>query len=63
MDKSAHPLIRLVRAKYEHACMLNDKVQNVGVFVDKYLYEYKVLGMKPHTGGDGWRMLTAGCAV
>ncbi|MEI3220064.1 MAG: hypothetical protein V8S08_11265 [Lachnoclostridium sp.] len=42
MNKSTHPLIRLVRAKYEHACMINDKVQNVGVFVDKYLYEYKV---------------------
>ena len=46
MNKSAHPLIRLVRAKYEHACMLNDKVQNVGVFVDKYLYEYKILGLR-----------------
>lgn len=46
MNKSTHPLIRLVRAKYEHACMINDKVQNVGAFVDKYLYEYKVAGLR-----------------
>ena len=46
MNKSTHPLVRLVRAKYEHACMINDKVQNVGVFVDKYLYEYKTAGLR-----------------
>ena len=26
MSKSTHRLIRLVRAKYEHACMLYDRV-------------------------------------
>lgn len=51
MNKSTHPLIRLIRAKFEHACMISDKVQNVGVFVDKYLYEYKVIGIKLYT----WR--------
>ncbi len=49
MSKSSHPLMRLVRAKFEHACMVSDKVENVGVFVDKYLYEYRVLGMRIHS--------------
>ena len=40
MNKSTHPLMRLVRAKFEHACMISDTVENVRVFVDKYLYEY-----------------------
>ena len=39
MSKSNHPLMRLVRAKFEHACMISDTVENVGVFVDKYLYD------------------------
>lgn len=42
MGKSNHPLMRLVRAKFEHTCMISEKVENVGVFVDKYLYEYRV---------------------
>ena len=53
MGKSAHPLMRLIRAKFEHACMISERVENVGAFVDKYLYEYKVAGMKLHT----WRRL------
>ncbi len=28
--KSNHPLMRLVRAKFEHACMISDTVENVG---------------------------------
>ena len=62
MNKSTHPLMRLVRAKFEHACMVSDKVENVRVFVDKYLYEYRVLGMKLH----GWRRMeniTAGLCL
>ena len=39
MNKSNHPLMRLVKAKFEHACMVSDTVENVGVFVDKYLKE------------------------
>lgn len=58
MNKSNHPLMRLVRAKFEHACMVSDKVGNVGVFVDKYLYEYKVIGMKLHT----WRRMEKAAA-
>lgn len=49
MNKSNHPLMRLVRAKFEHACMVSEKVDNVEVFVDKYLYEYRVLGIRLHS--------------
>ncbi len=49
MSKSTHPFMRLVRAKFEHACMVSETVENVGVFVDKYLYEYKVGGIKLHS--------------
>ena len=49
MNKSNHPLMRLVKAKFEHACMVSDTVENVGVFVDKYLYEYRVFG------SEGWK--------
>ena len=56
MSKSNHPLMRLVRAKFEHGCMVSDKVQNVGAFVEKYLYEYRVLGVRLHT----WRQWAKG---
>lgn len=58
MNKSNHPLMRLVRAKFEHASMVSDKVENVRVFVDKYLYEYKVLGLRIHS----WRRLEKAAA-
>lgn len=57
MSKSNHALMRLVRAKFEHACMVSEKVENVPVFVDKYLYEYKTLGLKLHT----WQRLQKIC--
>lgn len=53
MNKSDHNLMRLIRAKFEHACMVSDRVENVSAFVDKFIYEYRVLGMKLHT----WRRL------
>ena len=53
MGKSNHPLMRLVRAKFEHTCMISEKVEIVGVFVDKYLYEYRVGGVRLHA----WRRL------
>ena len=56
MSKSNHPLMRLVRAKFEHGCMVSDKVQNVSAFVEKYLYEYRVLGVRLHT----WRQWAKG---
>ena len=46
IQKSNHRLIRLVKAKFEHTCMISDKVYNVEAFVDKYIYEYKVLGIR-----------------
>ena len=49
MGKSDHAFIRLVRAKFEHACMVSDKVQNVSAFVEKYMYEYKTLGIRLHS--------------
>ncbi len=51
IQKSNQRLMRLVKAKFEHASMVSDRVQNVEAFVQKYLYEYKVLG----TRLDTWR--------
>ncbi len=59
MNKSNHPFMRLVRAKFEHASMVSDKVENVNVFVDKYLYEYKVMGIRLH----GYRRMELVTAV
>lgn len=49
MSKSTHPFMRLLRAKFEHACMVSETVENVEVFVDKYLYNYKVFGIRLHS--------------
>ena len=46
IQKSNQRLMRLVKAKFEHASMVSDKVQNVEAFVNKYFYEYKVLGAR-----------------
>lgn len=51
IHKSNHRLMKLVKAKFEHASMISDKVQNVEAFVDKYIYEYKVFGVRL----EGWR--------
>lgn len=53
MSKSTHKFMKLVRAKFEHACMANNGVDNVGVFVDKYIREYKIIGLNLHS----WRKL------
>ncbi|MEE1086863.1 MAG: hypothetical protein U0L05_06825 [Schaedlerella sp.] len=53
MQKSTHKLIKLVRSKYEHACMLHDRVENVEAFVEKYIYEYQGVLFRIHT----WRQL------
>lgn len=63
MNKSTHPLMRLVRAKFEHACMISEKVENVRVFVDKYLYEYRVAGMKLHSLRRMERAASAVCLI
>lgn len=49
IQKSNHKLMKLIKAKFEHASLISDRVQNVGAFVDKYLYEYKVFGFRLHT--------------
>lgn len=51
IQKSNHKLMKLIKAKFEHASMVSDRVQNVGAFVDKYLYEYKICGIRLNT----WR--------
>ncbi len=53
MQKSTHKLIKLVRAKYEHALMLHDRVENAEAFVEKYIYEYRGFLFRVHT----WRQL------
>ncbi len=53
MSKSNHGLMRLVKAKFEHACMVSDKVQNVQAFVEKYVYEHRVFGIRLHS----WRQM------
>ncbi len=53
MSKSTHRLMRLVRAKYEHACMLHDRVENAEAFVEKYIYEYRGFVFRIHT----WRQM------
>lgn len=51
ISKSEHKLMKLVKAKFEHASMVSDRVQNVEAFVNKYIFEYKVLGLRFYT----WR--------
>lgn len=53
IQKSNHRFMRLVKAKFEHASMVSDRVQNVEAFVKKYLYEYKVFGVRLET----WRSM------
>ena len=53
MLKSTHRLIKLVRAKYEHACMIRDSVENIDAFVEKYIYEYRGFLFRIHT----WRQV------
>ena len=43
---SNHKLMKLMKAKFEHASMVSDRVQNVQAFADKFLYEYRVWGIK-----------------
>ncbi len=51
IQKSNHRFMKLVKAKFEHASLISDRVQNVSAFVDKYMYEYKVMGIRLNT----WR--------
>lgn len=49
IHNSNHRLMKLVKAKFEHASMVSDRVQNVSAFVNKFMYEYKVLGLRLQT--------------
>lgn len=51
IQKSNHRLMKLIKAKFEHASLVSDRVQNVSAFVEKYIYEYRVFGMRLNT----WR--------
>ena len=42
-----------MKAKYEHACMVHDTVENTDAFVEKYIYEYRGFLFKIHT----WRQI------
>lgn len=53
IQKSNHKLMRLIKAKFEHASMVSDRVLNVEVFAKKYLYEYRVLGCR----ASSWQSL------
>ena len=53
IHKSNHRLMKLMKSKFEHASMVSDKVYNVEAFVEKYLYEYRVFGVRLHT----WRAI------
>lgn len=48
MNKSPHPFMKLVKSKFEHAFMVNGKVDNIDVFVDKFMREYKIGGLSLH---------------
>lgn len=53
IQKSNHKFMKLIKAKFEHASLISNRVQNVGAFVDKYIYEYKVFGLRLNT----WRRI------
>lgn len=57
IHNSNHKLMKLIKAKYEHANMISDRVKNVDAFVDKYLYEYRVLGIRFYS----WQALEQKC--
>ena len=49
IHNSNHRLMKLIKAKFEHANLMSDRVQNVEAFVNKFVYEYKVLGIRLYT--------------
>ncbi len=57
IHQSSHSLMKLIKAKYEHANLVTERVQNVEAFVDKYLYEHRIMGIKY----DTWQSLEWKC--
>lgn len=49
ISKTNHKLIKLIRSKHEHACMIHDKVENPKAFVEKYFCEYRPFLFRIHT--------------
>lgn len=52
MAESKNTLTRQLKLKFENCYKLNLNVQNVPVFVDKYLQKYKVCGIRVHTANQ-----------
>lgn len=53
MGKSDHPLMKMLLKKFETCYQLKMGVENVEIFVDKYLNSYKVAGLHLYT----WEVL------
>lgn len=49
IHNSNHKLMKLIKAKYEHANIKSDRVKNISIFVDKYLYGYRFCGISLYT--------------
>ena len=54
IQKSNHRFMKLIKAKFEHACMVSDRVKNVEAFVEKHLYEYCILRIRLCTLRGFW---------
>lgn len=52
IHKSNHRFMKLIKSKFEHATLVSERVQNVEAFVEKYIYEYKVFGMRLQAWGN-----------
>ena len=52
IHKSNHRFMKLIKSKFEHATLVSERVQNVEAFVEKHLYEYKVLGLRLQAWGS-----------
>ena len=63
MNKSTHRLMKLVKAKFEHACMINDKVENIETFVEKYLIEFKICGLHMHSWSQLQKIMMMVCMI
>ncbi len=49
MANSPHPLMKILKIKFDTCYQLKLGVNNVDTFVDKYVYKYKILGIYLHT--------------
>ncbi len=49
ISKTNQKLIKLIRSKHEHACMVHEKVENPKAFVEKYFCEYRPFLFRLHT--------------